>query len=362
MLHNRGMTAAQFTDGLVADIDVDRLSIFDADIEFEVLLALARRFKHPWPYLLVDEPEQAVRHGVDNRTVANQRHPLSPTLIEQLAAVSAMLTSADELFAGRYSLPQGTFSTMSPPADMGRVIRSHLRVDDAAQLSTRGDYEALRLWSHAIQARGIYVSMRRLDDPTVRAFSLSSATNAVIVADTEDVPYAREFSLLHEIAHLILRSTGVCDLDDHAAVERFCNEVAAHTLMPEPLMDQQVPRREWGVNLGDDEQVVWQLSSRLGVSQATMLVRLSELSILSDALFNELEKRRQQRPGTPRTQGGQYYRNHINRTGRRFASDVVAAFDDGQLSRREASVMLELPEHNFGGFRTELESTGAAHD
>ncbi|WP_082659292.1 ImmA/IrrE family metallo-endopeptidase [Cellulomonas sp. B6] len=40
------------------------------------------------------------------------------------------------------------------------------------------------------------------------------------------------FSLVHEYVHVLMHATRVCDLDDHASVERFCNAVAAATLLP----------------------------------------------------------------------------------------------------------------------------------
>lgn len=355
MLANRSMEPAHFAVGLKADIDVDLLARETQELDFEVVLALAKRFKRPWPYLLIDTAEVEGKHRRDNRTLANQKRALSPELIDQIALAETMLDTAADLFPEiAYQTPDQPITLATPVAEAAAAVRAFLGVSFDEQLATKDDYATLRMWSAALQERGVYVSMRRLADRTVRAFSIAVGDQAVVVADTQDVPYARVFSFLHEYTHIVLRTAGICDLDEHATVEQYCNAVAASVLMPSALLRRVLPKRHWGTSIDGDEQVVSDLSQRLGVSKASLLIRLRDASVLTQDEYETLETRRGQRTGKEGKRGGNYHVTAIGKVGRRFARNVVGAYEAGSIDRRDASTFLEIPEHNFPGFRAEL--------
>ncbi|GAB3034562.1 hypothetical protein GCM10027052_10430 [Parafrigoribacterium mesophilum] len=359
MLTNRHMEVMHFREGLRAEIDVQRLAAEDQELEFEQLVALAKRFGRPWPYLLVDAPEELGKRPRDNRTVANQKQPLSSDLVDQIGLVEAMLGAASELFPEvAFEVPKLTITLDTAVVDAAAAIRELLGVSWDEQVATKGDYAALRLWSFALQEQGVYVSMRHLEDPTARAFSIVSGRQVVVVADTQDIPYARIFSLLHEYAHVVLRSAGVCDLDEDATVEWYCNSVAAAVLMPGGLLRRELPKRAWGVSVEADEKETAYLASRFGVSKASLLIRLRDCGVLAPHQYEVLERRRSERRGRSDKKGGRYYPAAINKVGRRFARGVVGAYETGAIDRQDASALVEIPEHNFGRFRTELAKSG----
>jgi Zn-dependent peptidase ImmA (M78 family) len=360
MLANRGLDISRFREELESEVDVASLLKADLALDFDDVRALAKRFKVPWPYLLIDEGETPISKPRDNRTLLNQRIPLSADLVGQIAAVEAMLEAASELFPEvSVEPPLVAFSTSMTASKAADVVRTFLRVSARDQFSSSSEYASLGLWSAALQARGVYVSMRRLEDESVRAFSLARGEQAVVVADTQDTPYARSFSLLHEYTHVLLRTAGICDLDDHTTLERFCNRVAANVLMPRELVLREVRGHEWGASEVEDERVLQRTSRRLGASQASLLIRLVELGVLPQFEYEALEARRAERRDETKKKGGQYYPTAIGRVGRRFAGKVVGALEIGSIDRQEASVLLELPEHNLDRFRSELGLVGA---
>lgn len=269
-----------------------------------------------------------------------------------------MLAAAAELFPGtRFQTPPERIAADSGVSAAGRIVRTFLGISDSSQLKAKDDFEALRLWGDALQRRGVYVSQRSLKDETIRAFSRIDGAHAVVVVDTGDTPYARIFSLLHEYVHIILRSTGICDLDDYSTVERLCNSVAAAALMPAGLVRSALGARAFtGVDAADDE-LLQDISRQLRVSQAALLVRLLELGKLSAQHFGDMEARRSsRRRDTERTPGGQYYPVRINRVGRRYARDVLGALDTGQIDRQDASSLLEIGEHLLPTYRQHLDN------
>src|SRR5436305_1370186 len=76
-------------------------------------------------------------------------------------------------------------------------------------------YDHLNLWTAALEEAGILVLTTHGGGvlPTeMRAFSLYYDLLPVIMVNGSDAPRGRLFSLLHEYAHLLRRTAGLCDM------------------------------------------------------------------------------------------------------------------------------------------------------
>jgi len=355
MLANRHWSIDEVAGRTATDVDVRDLALQDQRVEFADLVTLGKLFKRPWSYLLSDEVERFPDLGQDNRTVANQRMPASAELLEEYEAAAAVLEAAEELFpAQTYEVPSARITRDTPAAESASLIRAFLDVTLEEQLAVKDEFAALRLWIAALHRRGVYVAQRRLRDKTVRAFSKAEGGQAVIVVDTGDTPYARIFSALHEYCHVVLRTTGICDLDEHRDVERYCNEVAAAALLPSDLLDRELAGSSFGVSPEVDDDRLIRLSHHLRVSQAALLIRLRDRGTISQDTYEELEGRRQSRRPGKKAKGGQYYPTAINKVGRRFARNVFGAVDEGAIDRQDAGALLGVREHSVERFRAEL--------
>lgn len=355
MLANRHWSIDEVAGRIATDVDVRDLAVQDQRVEFADLVTLGKLFKRPWSYLLSDEVERFPDLGQDNRTVANQRMPASAELLEEYEAAAAVLEAAAELFPDQtYEVPSARITRDTPAAESAGLIRAFLDVTLEEQLAAKDEFAALRLWIAALHRRGVYVAQRRLRDKTVRAFSKGDGGQAVIVVDTGDTPYARIFSALHEYCHVMLRTTGICDLDEHRDVERYCNEVAAAVLLPSDLLDRELAGIGFGVSPEVDDDRLIRLSHHLRVSQAVLLIRLRDRGTISQDAYEELEGRRQSRRPGKKAKGGQYYPTAINKVGRRFARNVFGAVDEGAIDRQDAGALLGVGEHSVERFRAEL--------
>jgi hypothetical protein len=255
MLKNRNLTPADLTlAGLSAH--PEQLVATDSEVSYEDLVALAKRFGRPWSFFLIDEPEVYRSAGQDNRSVGNRRNAPSPELLDVVEAVADMLDAAADLFpTTKYEVPSERINNGTPFEEAGVAIRRFLGMTDTLQLTFRRDFESLRAWADALQARGVYVSQRRLYDPTIRAFSRVVGDQAVVVVDTGDIPHARTFSLIHEYCHVVLHSAGMCDMSEHSVTERYCNAVAGATLLPLGLVRSVQNGRRWGLSDESDDEL-----------------------------------------------------------------------------------------------------------
>lgn len=166
----------------------------------------------------------------------------------------------------------------------GRV-RAMLGISYQAQTALATDYEAWNAWRAAVEGLGVLVfQVERVDVAEMRGFCLAKEPSPVIATNIKDAPRGRIFTLLHEVAHLLLGEEGLCDLSEHGSVpleerkvEVFANRVAAAVLMPakELLAEEAIQAHRAGPRWSDDE--LQTLSHRYQVSQEAMLRRLLTL-------------------------------------------------------------------------------------
>lgn len=358
LLANRNKKVEEVEKELRISADLAMAVKQDAELEFTDIQAIAKYFKKPWSYILIEDAEVFPDKGQDNRTHQNQQVPVSADILDELQVANFMLETAIEIFPeDRVQRPDFMVSTNIDVASCASKARAFLGVKTDTQLAAKDKYAALRTWADAIQARGVYVSQRRLKDETIRAFSLTKNNHAIMVVNTGDTPYARIFSILHEYCHILLKNTGICDLDEHSTIERYCNEFAAEVLLPASLLKKELDGFAFIGNLDEDEEAVKTLSHHFRVSQAALMIRLNNIGILSDSIYTKLETRRRSKTGFKGRPGGDYYRTRINAVGKKYAKNVFGALSEGTINRSDASVLLGVGEHLVDRFKTELFQT-----
>lgn len=356
MFDNRHKEITEVKKELKLKCDLNKVVENDSVISFEDLTTIAKFFKKPWSYLLIDEKENMPKFGHDNRTIENKKHPVSAEMVQELQAAELMLDTVIDIYPeNSYKLPNVSVSTSDMSDKTAVAVREFFGITLKRQLDCKDQYEALRLWSEAIQSSGIYVSQRRLVDQNIRAFSISRKKHAVIVISTRDSAYARIFSLLHEYCHVIMRNTGICDLDEeHNALESLCNTFAAQVLLPDELIKKELKGFSFTGILDEDEKTIQDLSHHFRVSQAALLIRLKSVGLLQDSYFHKLETKRRSRRGVNTGKGGDYYATAINKVGKQYAKDIFGALSDGVINRSDASAVLGVGEHIVSRFKDRL--------
>jgi Zn-dependent peptidase ImmA (M78 family)/transcriptional regulator with XRE-family HTH domain len=182
------------------------------------------------------------------------------------------------------------------PEAVGVEIREKLRVslhDQATWRDTDGR-AAFRAWRERIEGCGALVfQATRIESREASGFAIAEKLLPVIVVNQKDAPTRRTFSLLHELAHLMLHISGVSDLETDAArppedqaLEVFCNRVAAAALMPREgflqhhlVAAKPVSRAQWT----DDE--ISELARSFNVSREAALRRLLVFGYTTEAFY-----------------------------------------------------------------------------
>ncbi len=174
------------------------------------------------------------------------------------------------------------------PEVVGTRIRELLGVTSEVQRGWRDaeGHEALRRWRERIEAQGVLVFQSdKFSSEEASGFAIwEPVAPVIVIARKSTPPRRRTFSLLHEFAHLLLRASGLSDIDlvsdvkrpaEEQRIEVFCNAVAAAALMPrdEVLAQEAVRDHIKGVTEWTDVELT-DIARAFGVSREAALRRL----------------------------------------------------------------------------------------
>jgi Zn-dependent peptidase ImmA (M78 family)/DNA-binding XRE family transcriptional regulator len=184
------------------------------------------------------------------------------------------------------------------PEEAAAGLRHGLGV--RANLLAGGAREHFNHWRRALEAAGVLVfQAEKIDVEEMRGFSNTDRPLPVAVVNIKDAFSARNFSLFHETAHILLGRSGLCNFEEdndssQQRVETFCNRVAGAMLVPaETLLAlPETPKRAVS-ELPDT--VTAEIARLFGVSQEVILRRLVSLRRLPLPFYlrkhEELRKR-----------------------------------------------------------------------
>lgn len=126
------------------------------------------------------------------------------------------------------------------PAGAAREAVELLGVTQEVRESWTTDNEAFAGWRQAVEQRGVFVFSIALPTGEVRGASTWPEDGVpAILVNHSDIESAtgRIFTLLHELAHLLVRKAGiVCDFRGQPELEEFANRFAARAIVPMPVL------------------------------------------------------------------------------------------------------------------------------
>jgi Zn-dependent peptidase ImmA (M78 family)/transcriptional regulator with XRE-family HTH domain len=261
---------------------------------------IARVYKRPFEvFYLPEQPKDFKPLQHDFRRLPGQVAGVqSPELRYEIRWAQTRREVALDLYETTNEAPP-SFSleatlTAAPEA-VGHAIRSALGTGTHPKWV--GSYDCFNFWRSKLEEAGILVfQAQKIDRGEMRGFSINERPLPVIVLNIKDSPAARTFTMVHELAHLMLREGGLCDLTEDRQnrppemlrTEQFCNMVAGATLVPsaELLTDPRVSAKgETRATWSDDE--LRPIAKKFGVSSLALLRRLLICKRTTAAFYQE---------------------------------------------------------------------------
>jgi Zn-dependent peptidase ImmA (M78 family) len=199
---------------------------------------------------------------------------------------------------------------------------------------------------------------RPLDVSEFRGFAALDAYAPLVFINGKDAATARIFTLVHELAHIWIGTSGISNPEPKTkaseqpnAVERFCNKVAAEVLVPRLGI---IKRWIVGGSLFENIHRIakyYRVSRYVAVRQAheqNLISRNTYIAYLDDNPSLWM-------PSDSDSSGGNFYPTFYNRNSRRVIRGVIKALGENKVTYREASTLFGV---RVGTLKTLAERLG----
>jgi Zn-dependent peptidase ImmA (M78 family) len=256
---------------------------------------------------------------------------------------------------------ESSLSRARSVADQAATVRSYLGIALEEQIRWNDEDRALKAWRKAIEDKGVFIFKESFEQKDISGFCLVDDQFPIVYLNNSTTKTRQIFSLLHELAHLLLSVNGLSKFDqryverlpdEEKHIEQFCNVIAAEILIPSA--DFQIQARQFPENIERaSEQHFSDLAARYGVSREAILRRFLDQDRVTAAFYTQKAKAwaaQQQKKGT----GGDWYTSKNAYLSDRFAKEVVSRHYKNQLSVEQAADLLGIKPKNFAGLEQRI--------
>jgi Zn-dependent peptidase ImmA (M78 family)/transcriptional regulator with XRE-family HTH domain len=322
-----------------------------------LLRRMVKKYRRPLlVFYLAEAPAQGDR-GEDFRTLAGRAPPEFDPLLDALirevrarhAVVKSLLEDDDPVqrtFVGSKDMSDGAAAVAkdictTTGLDLKR-FRSRSDVDDA--------FAYLRA---CLERSGIFVLLMgnlgshhsNIGPRAFRGFAIADPIAPFIVINDQDARAAWSFTALHEAAHLWLGTSGVSGAVAEARIERFCNDVAGHILLPDAELTEFRDIRK--VPFDVIVERISRFANARNISRRMVAYQLLRFEYIDGALWTTLNDRFQadwlatkaKSADKPKSEVS-FYVVRRHRLGRALIGLVSRALSEGQLTYTKAGQVL----------------------
>lgn len=322
---------------------------------YKQLEQFAKRAYVPLGYLFLDEPPEESVPIPDFRTMGDQTvRKATPDLLDVIYTCQLRQEWYSEFLKqnGDGELDfVGSVSITDSPENVAAKMSRQLSFSVANRPIENRSKGLLRELIDRAEDSGIHVMVsgivgsntsRQLNPKEFRGFTLIDKLAPVIFLTGTDSKSAQMFTLAHELAHIWLGQSAVSNPElesqsEEIGVERWCNQVAAEFLVPVRELEKLIDKQSNPIRALD------QMKEYFGVSSLVILRRLFDAKYISWHSFrNEYEARNKKDLEKPIPSGGDFYKTHPLRIGRRFARSVIESTLEGSTLYRDAFRLLGI--------------------
>lgn len=382
------LTWARETAGLSIEVAAERLGLISSSRGTAVekleaiergnmrptrnqLLKIATVYRRPLTVFYRAEPPTTGDRGEDFRTLAgsvsHEESAQLDALLRDIRArqdmVRSILEDDDDVrrlaFVGSMSITQSVF-------DASRRIRQVLDIGEEQEFwrncgSSNELFAALRA---RVEKIGVFVLLignlgshhTNISERVFRGFAIADEIAPFIVINDQDATTARSFTLIHELTHIFVGSTGVSGSPSMiepratlARVERFCNDVAGEFLLPQASL----PTMHRIENFDQAGEVIRDIAESRKVSEAMVAYRFWRTGRIGDAIYRELtaayvarwqalRERRRERAREDDGSGPSYYVVRKHRLGNALVNLVGRTLRANELTHTKAAKVLGI--------------------
>jgi Zn-dependent peptidase ImmA (M78 family) len=340
-------------------VSEDKLRAFEQE-QSEVTLGELKRvsaaYKMPLAYFLLKKaPADVVVPDAFRVVYDSEDQGFSPTLMLAVRNARYAQSVVQELSGKDIKYPFRAVTIKDDPEKVASYFRGILGVDLEDQKKWSDPAVALRGWKDAVERLGIFILQQSLTKDDVSAFSLADQKPYVVLLNSSEHENRRIFSLFHEVAHILLHTSGVCTPTNlsrnsyaYKQIEKFCNQFSASFLVPQAdFTANEIVKRlgklsfeKWSPN------DIKTLASLYRVSQEVIYRRLVQVGVLGEEEYeqkrSELMKSFEEYKKLPKKENLiiPQYRKIISKNGRAYSGLILENLHSNRITLSDAAEYL----------------------
>jgi Zn-dependent peptidase ImmA (M78 family) len=341
---------------------VDRLTAIEAGAEEPsraLLVKMTHHYMRPLITFYMSAPPRKGDRGQDFRNLPDRdtsTEVLVDALVRDIRARQSMVRAV--LVDDEEAKPLSFIGSLKTSDSVGAVlasIRQVIRIELSEFRAQASPESAFALLRSRVEAAGIFVLLMgnlgshhtAIDVEVFRGFALADDVAPFVVLNDQDAPSAWSFTLIHELVHLWLGTTGVSGAFVDTKIEKFCNDVAGSFLLP----GNELPFV--GVDLTTAvetaAQHIGEFAEERNLSRSMVAYSLLRAGLLSDRTWRTLtghfkaqwlRSRDAKRERRKEHTGPSYYVVRRHRLGPALLHFVSRSMGEGALSPTKAGQVL----------------------
>ena len=314
------------------------------------LRELANQYKRPSAFFFRSEPPIKEKTDlIEYRKTETASVKRTPRLIYSIRNYKILrdiyIELLDVMRLEKKSFKKYKFESNNP-REFASQIRNMLGIELKEQKkwlfdeNMRKDYKHYRFlneWKESLNTLGILVfESEKVSLDEMKALTLYYDDYPIIILNGSDHVNSRIFSLFHELTHLMLGESAICDLEEDNSKEIFCNAVAGEFLVPFNDFLENTEFIKSHEDLNDDDIFI-NLSHEYGVSWEVILRRFLTIGKISENFYNLKTKKWADEYEDNKGSGGNFLNNKVKYYGRMYSRLVLSAYENNIISPTEFS-------------------------
>jgi Zn-dependent peptidase ImmA (M78 family)/transcriptional regulator with XRE-family HTH domain len=314
-------------------------------------------YKRPLVVFFLPEPPKETTIKEDFRTIPDEDiSALSPDVRLVIRKAKHHQVALKEIYLNKNPAEQQIHKDLAFRVELNiaqatKKVREYLKIGFDFKKSVSDAATAFTSYRNILQENGIFVFQYPLK--SVRGFSLTDKEFPVIVVNSSDSPTAKNFTLFHELCHILFNTGGIFRdfIKEELTmglnkIEKFCNEFASEFLVPASEMAKQFILNKQDNNQAWDEEKIRNVAALFKVSKEVILRRLLDLHLTDKYQYSQMTKRwneqyRILKENRKKQDGGPPYQTLvISHLGKKYVSEILDSYHTGKLDVRRAANFL----------------------
>lgn len=310
------------------------------------LSALAKVYNKSLASLLLYKSPQAKPLPKDRRTVKSEQLGLFDIKTIRVIEKARALGASYIRLKNEFNIPIVRFSYSASfadnPNDVAKQLRKEWNLNKLKELS--GADTAFEGFIEIIEKIGVSIFQLPLTKDNLRGFSIIDEELPIIVIKRGSEPTtAKIFTLFHEVGHLLLNESGICDvgLNNQQQIEKWCNAFASEILVPsnELLLNDIVAKYKSTGNKDWLKNDLIEIGKEFFVGPLVILRKLLDYNLTTKPFFQEKLKAWNKpsfgRPKEPK--GRQIPKEIVKEKGKTFIGLAFNAYEQNKINLKELS-------------------------